>query len=471
MKKSPPTILFSLVTISILAFAFGQTTAPTTVPTDQSAEMATTADQLRSQIVNQQIFEAAQQQYQLSLKNQIGSTQSQLQNLQSVNAGYVDQLAAASATILKLQTAATQPSTQPTQRTYVVLSPNNVQTAISLAQKGDTIVLFGDFKGFWDLTGKDSITITSAVRPPAVTVQADGTLMAATISNVTLDATGSPAAIFGGTNITIKGIKVIGCSNALQKPAIVCGNDWNVEDVIVDGADTVGIGTLPVARNVTWNRVVTQNNGYLGYNGNGSHFRISYLLSQNNNTGRTDPRFKAIFGQHLVTVAGKMYVSPGWEAGGGKLFNCDDVIMDHSQANNNVGFGNWLDWHNTNITVQNSAAFNEKPLLNNYDSIGFMSEANVPGPIKYINCTSTGNNGGFVLAETANGSITGCRVLDSIYFRNMLINGVLREGGCNNLTVTGNTFVGTAKLYTTAFTAAYIQANKIVTAPNTMGGK
>jgi hypothetical protein len=84
---------------------------------------------------------------------------------------------------------------------------------------------------------------------------------------VILSAKGKPFALRGGTNVTVRGIVVDGCSNGLQKGAIQLRGAWTIEDVIVQHADTGGFaidGGDDINRRATkisMSRAVAQDNG------------------------------------------------------------------------------------------------------------------------------------------------------------------------------------------------------------------
>lgn len=384
----------------------------------------------------------------------------------------------------KLDTANQQVSTLQAQVAKLAgYSPGvDLASILNNAKSGDDIKLN---PGTYKLSGpvnfgtKINITVEAVNVSPATIIQSVvvpnvGTvpmLVPGADPTVTIDGSATATAITGGTQITLRGVAIAGCHNGLQQGALACATGYTLEDVVIQNCDTAGPWILKGSQNVTWTRVLTRGNGYLGYGGTGQHIKISMLLSLSNNNGRPTN----LFGIHGVQVNGKWYGNPGWEAGGGKFSGCDDLTMDQCWAQDNGGPGNWFDAANTHIKVQNCGSVANRAVNHSYDPIGFMCEINA-GPITYSNNITWGNNGGLVAAESNHITYTGNHVFESFYFRNMkdtennppkFPNG-LRNGGLHDVTVSGNFFYGKAQLYLTALAAGYQAPNNIVTLPNTM---
>jgi len=291
-------------------------------------------------------------------------------------------------------------------------------------------------------------------------------------SGVVLSGKGKPFVFRGGTNITLIGFTIDGCSNTLQQGAVQVGSDWTLQDIIVQRCDTVGIAITGnennAIKNVTWTRVVAQDNGYIGMGGGfAQHVRVSDCGSFRNNRGWSHNAFA----DQGFEKDGKWYVHAQWEAGGGRFVFSDDVEITRHWAEGNNGPGVWFDWNNTNVVIRDSMFLNQTWVEFDYDAMGIVLEINI-GPTLVENCLFQGNEAALNIAEEHKVTIRNCHIDDPIGTRNISEHGSLRNGGVQDVTITGNTFYGDAKVhFWDNMDEAYRKKNRIVTEPNTMNAK
>src|SRR5689334_3346766 len=143
---------------------------------------------------------------------------------------------------------------------------DNLQLLVNNLRRGDELVLadgayadasidFGSLSGI-TLRAENVVPVTIARDSSGAPVARGG--------GVILNAKGKPFALRGGSDITVRGITVDGCSNAIQKSAIQCRTGWKLEDVIVQHVDTSGASIdggddiKKRAQNISMTRVVAQ---------------------------------------------------------------------------------------------------------------------------------------------------------------------------------------------------------------------
>ena len=142
---------------------------------------------------------------------------------------------------------------------------DNLQQKVNSLQSGDTLLLTdGQYNSNINLSGKNNVTIQAANLIP-VTIVYINNVPVAVGGNVILNAGGFSNAIFGGTNVVLRGITVNSCGNVVQSGAIIPGPNWFLQDVIVQNVNTLGIGWQN-SPNVAFLRVYAQNCGYMGFN-------------------------------------------------------------------------------------------------------------------------------------------------------------------------------------------------------------
>jgi hypothetical protein len=352
---------------------------------------------------------------------------------------------------------------------------DDLQLIVNQMRPGDELILADgnyanasvDFGRKWNL-------VVRAQNVGKLTISRDekGQPLAKAASGVVLNGKGKPFVFRGGTNIKLIGFTVDGCSNTLQQGAIQVGSDWTLQDIIVQRCDTVGIAITGnennTIKNVTWTRVVAQDNGYIGMGGGfAQRVRVSDCGSFRNNRGWP---YNA-FADQGFERDGRWYAHAQWEAGGGKFVHCDDVVVERHWAEANNGPGLWFDWNNSNVVVRDSMFLNQTYVEFDYDAMGIVLEIN-KGPTLVENCYFAGNQSAFNIAEDHGVTIRKCHIDDPIGTRNLGEGSGFRNNGVQDLTITDNIFYGDAKVYFwDSMDEAYRKKNRIVTEPNTMGAK
>lgn len=337
-------------------------------------------------------------------------------------------------------------------------------------QKGDELLLAdGTYEGVSiDLSNRFGLTLR-AEKVIAVKIEMIDGQPVGRGPKVILKSGGKPFTLRGGSDITIRGLVVDGCANGVQKSVIQCGSGWTVEDVIVQRVDTSAISISGLedarAKNITFTRVVAQDNGYIGIGGGyADHVRMTDCASFRNNRGWP---FNA-FGDQGFQKDGKWYAHAQWEAGGGKFAVCDDVVVTRHWAQGNNGPGLWFDWRNTNIVVRDSMFLDQVWVENDYDALGMQLEID-DGPILVENCFFQGNVGAINIAEEHKVTLRGCHFVDGVWTRNLGEGSGYRNNGVQDLTITGNTFYGDAKVNLWGnMNGEYNKRNRIVIEPNRM---
>ncbi|CAN5563038.1 hypothetical protein BH09PLA1_BH09PLA1_01030 [soil metagenome] len=351
---------------------------------------------------------------------------------------------------------------------------DDLQQIVSRLRPDDELVLAAgnyanvsiDFGRLWN------VTIRAEDVTPLKIVRQNGQPIAKLAGGVVLSGKGQPFVFRGGSGIKLIGLTIDGCSNTLQQGAIQCGSDWTLQDIIVQRCDTVGIAITgnenSIVKNVTWNRVVTQDNGYIGMGGGfAQRVRVSDCGSFRNNRGWSHNAFA----DQGFEKDGKWYVHAQWEAGGGKFVHCDDVLVTRHWAEGNNGPGLWFDWNNSNIVVRDSMFLNQVWVEFDYDAMGIVLEINT-GPTLVENCLFQGNEAAFNIAEDHKATIRNCHLDDPIGTRNMTEGGGLRNNGVQDLSIIDNTFYGDARIgFWDNMDAAYRKKNRVITDPNTMHAK
>jgi hypothetical protein len=376
--------------------------------------------------------------------------------------------------IFALFGAATLLSTAMAQAAIVLARPgDNLQRLVNGLRRGDELVLAdGTYPDTSiDFGSLSSITFRAEKVVPVTITRDDNGSPVARGGGVILNSRGKSFALRGGTDITVRGITVDGCSNAIQKSAIQCRSGWKLEDVIVQRVDTSGVsidGGDDInrrAQNISMSRVVAQDNGYIGIGGGfAQHVRLTDCASFRNNRGW----HANAFGEQGYQKNGKWFAHAQWEAGGGKFAVCDDVVITRHWAEANNGPGLWFDWKNTNIVVRDSMFLNQTFSEFDYDGLGMQVEIN-DGPILIENCLFQGNVGAINVAEDHKVTIRNCHLVESIWTRNLGEKLGLRNDGVQDLTVTGNTFYGDAHVMLWKnMDDEYNRKNRIVLAPNTV---
>jgi hypothetical protein len=360
---------------------------------------------------------------------------------------------------------------------YTATTMTQLQNDIADANPGDTIyVTNGTYDGSLNLSGKNDITI-EAYDLVSVTVNASHSYGGgitgpyADGGGVIIDATGDTSAVSEGTNITLDGITVDGCSNTLQNAAVDAGAGWTMNNCIVEYCAAGGINISD--DNVTLANTYAQLNGASGIgSGNGSNTSITNLnvtdcgtFHNNRGSSSSTPFYLGDGEYYGVEIAGVYYCQTSYTGGGGKFTYLDGATFNNYWADGNNGPGMWFDVADSDVNVTNLQATNNVDTDGNSEGQGFEVEIS-GGPITFDHCLLEGNADGSSIAESTNVVVTDCDITDGFFFRNL--SG--REYIDQDDTVTGNRFYGSADIGLWGnMDDTYNSVNNIVISPNTTG--
>lgn len=353
---------------------------------------------------------------------------------------------------------------------------DNLQAAFAKCNNNDTLLLAdGAYIGQTiDTSGKSGVTIQAANVVPVTAAVGYATPvhdpLTARGGSVILSGKGKQTAITGfGQAITVRGITVDQYENPEGVGAlIVGGSGWLLENVIVQLCFTQGVGVRAGCKGVNFKRLAAQANGREGYGGGGNNAGDQPQITMTdswflwNNRGWPTN----VFGSDGVNVNGLWYANPDNEAGGGKYGNSGGVqiIRCWSEANDGPGF--WFDYDNHAYLIQDSASIRNTNSVRGYEGAGIESEISDTGPNVIDHCLVDS----ILPAEDHKLTVKNSHILAGINFRNLGGPTGLRNGGCQDITITGNYFYGGAKInFWAGMDAAYCAANRIITSPNTMG--
>lgn len=281
----------------------------------------------------------------------------------------------------------------------VTVQPGNLlQAAVNAAVAGDVINLVsGTYTGGLKFDGKAGITI-----------QGPGNLAGGQI-------------VMSGTNCTLRGCEVTGVRTSWDTGAIkITGKGNTLENVHVHDNESLGID-ISGGDATTIIGVKSNHNGNLGLNtgspatGN----RVSGLTIRNsefrdNNYGMVNPVWKAIQGKTVQGTNGLWYRGAGDAAGGVKICNADDVLIEDCKISGNTGAGLWFDVYCGKKIVRRVESYGQKkiPATNepNYLSIGIEVELENTGTTLIEDCYAHDNVGSdFAIFEASNVTIRNCQ--------------------------------------------------------------
>lgn len=260
------------------------------------------------------------------------------------------------------------------------------------------------------------------------------------------------------TNAVVKGFTFQNFATPFQTEAVLVGPNARLIDSVVQNNSTGGVHVS--GNSVTLLRVTVQKNGQEGIAGGlSSHILIKDCISANNNYGMKSVGWSCVAGSancHAIQKNGLWYANPGFESGGGKFSQCNDVTFDHHEAFGNTGPGLWADYNNSNFVITNSSFHNNLGLQQNYEGPGLAIEIS-GGPVSIDSNTFANNSGsGVGIWESANVTINN-NVFNPAYIEFRCIAG--RAPGVSADIVKNNSFTGTnSKVYLCANPAGVTQS-------------
>jgi hypothetical protein len=293
----------------------------------------------------------------------------------------------------------------------------------------------------------DVITVANGIYSGGVTIHSNGTqakpvvIQAENCGGVTLTSSGDgriQAADWRGGDansvtqtqnlyITFRGF-LITAMHTLEGPfntnggnyaAMRISNGWVVSDCVFNN-NTVGVDIRAHYPTITKSEFR-----------NGKHMSI---LGAGNGDG--DPGRDWIFSDLLITGNNSSLHDTPHEASVKILYTINSVV-DNIESWDNNGPGWWYDWHNSDFTVMNSYLHHNKKGTYDWDAVGYWSEVNDGGIIKY-NIFEENVGAGIGLLESKNILIeNNLLVNDDIEFRCMNSRGMNME----NITIQKNTFL------------------------------
>ena len=207
----------------------------------------------------------------------------------------------------------------------------------------------------------------------------------------------------GGKNVRIIGLTVKNVGNAdIFGAAIVTGDGWTLEDVLVEWCEAAGI-------RVTGNRVTLRGcsssyNGVQGIKGiDASDVLLENCATYDNNRGIVAARWRNYKNpqyQTVVTVNGKDYAHPDFEAGGGKWWHCKRVVIRNHKSRFNLGPNLWFDYESEDVQVIGGDYTDAKLLGTSlWQSVGIRVEIQSKGPILIRGVKCFGHYGGDITNE------------------------------------------------------------------------
>jgi parallel beta-helix repeat protein len=244
-----------------------------------------------------------------------------------------------------------RPASQVLACTGTALTPaSNVQAAINHAAPGTTFCF-----------GRGTYRVSALIPKPGDVL--DGENRAATLDggNKVQYAIYGDATAPGPSDVTVRGFVIQDFNTPLQQGAVqdYNGAGWTIQDNHITDNAAAGVGT---GNNVRVLGNLIDHNGQEGFtaHGNGGLYQDN-VIAYNNLS---------------------LKISPGWEAGGGKAFDTENLTFKSNYVLDNGGNGLWADSNNINTT------FEDNTISNNwgagiYDELSFNA--------KIINNTITDN--------------------------------------------------------------------------------
>jgi hypothetical protein len=206
----------------------------------------------------------------------------------------------------------------------------------------------------------------------------------------------TPLSATAGQFITVDGLTFRHAANFPQQPAVRADDGWVVKNTRIERMNAVAFGAY--GNNIYVSNVTLANNGHTGLTGTASNALLSGLKVYGNNT----KKFRWT-----------------WESGGGKMTRTDGLYVLNMNSYDNYGAGLWLDVYNTNFVVDDGYFHDNKPITNNYESLGVFIELS-PGPGRVENASFYGNTGsGLSIAESVGITARKNYFADSLEIRNM----------------------------------------------------
>jgi nitrous oxidase accessory protein NosD len=225
---------------------------------------------------------------------------------------------------------------------------------------------------------------------------------------VIIDGTGHTLVIGGGgTHVTVKNVTVRGATGRIFDAAVKTGDGWRLEDVVVERADAGGV--LVSGRDVTLLRVTAQDCGQQGIMGKHAvNATVTDCVTRRNNRGVADPAWKdqeTVDGLKAAVKIGDLwYVHPDFEAGGGKWWECDGVVIDGMRAYENTGPQIWFDYRSKRVTIRDCEVHDAAYLPgtdNTWQATGIRIELQDAGPFLVERNKCWANAGANVTVEQA----------------------------------------------------------------------
>jgi nitrous oxidase accessory protein NosD len=278
--------------------------------------------------------------------------------------------------------------------TKVVKPGESVRAAVAVARPGAVILLKTG-------TYPEAIEFnTSGTKSRPITLIGE--------DGVVIDGTGHTRVIGGDAkHVFIRNITVRGARGRIFDAAVKTGDGWRLEDVTVERADAGGV--VVSGRDVTLLRVTAQDCGQQGIMGKHAvNATVKDCVTRRNNRGVADPAWKdqpEVDGLKAAVRIGELwYVHPDFEAGGGKWWECDGVVIDGMQAYENTGPQIWFDYRSKRVTIRNCEVHDAQYLPgtdNTWQATGIRIELQDAGPFLVEKNKCWANVGANVTVEQA----------------------------------------------------------------------
>src|SRR5450432_2241889 len=274
-------------------------------------------------------------------------------------------------------------------------------------------------------------------------------------------------------NVHITGLHISDVHNGLQNENAalrIYGRNVTLDNVLVENCTGGGIGIF--GSGIILNNPISRNNGHFGIGASAAkNVRINGGEISNNNRGISDPPWKN--DSNAKKIDGDLYViKPGWEGGGGKWANTDDIIFNGTKSHDNGGPGIWFDISNHAVTFNNVEAYGNVGITNDWLGVGIAIEISW-GPVVINNCYFHDNTGaGVALWEAEDVKIQSSHFANGLEMRNLKGRAEQHHTfNLRNIRAAGNIFYGKSAIFVSAadikVNDEYRKANSIVTDTNT----
>lgn len=284
--------------------------------------------------------------------------------------------------------------------TIIVPPGGSLQSAIDRAANGDRIELLnGTHTGGANFRGKTGIQVRAANSGQAILSG----------SQVVMD----------GIDCSLAGVIVTGVRTSWNTGAVlITGRANTLLDCFIHDNESLGIdisgGDLTTIENVRSNH-----NGNLGLNtgspaagNNVEGLVIRNSEFRDNNYGMDAPIWAGIAGKTVKGTDGKWYRGAGDAAGGVKICNANDVLVENVEISGNVGAGLWFDVYCGKKTIRGVHSHGQKSIPGDpaYFAVGIEIELEKDGVSLIENCFSHDNAGSsFAIFEASNVTIRNCQ--------------------------------------------------------------